>query len=113
MSDIYARMRAALPIARAVIAYGIDPTDNERINDAFTAVAGDWPSMSDDVSDAIVPYIDDIFVLGMAVGLLLDKSVLERPAGVGRRIARKPRGGRVDTRQRPTSRPRAAKGEPR
>ena len=75
---IYTRLRAALPHARAILAdRGID-ADND-LRDYFAAVGGKLAAIPDVDEPAVVKYADAVFVLGMAVGLLLDKRVLERP----------------------------------
>ena len=76
-ADIYARIRAALPTAGAVIARGIDPDHVDGLDEHYAAVAGgELPEIPSDDLDVAVAYVDAVFVLGMAVGLLLDKQVL-------------------------------------
>jgi hypothetical protein len=80
--DIYTRIRRVLPVARNVISLGIDPFDNAHdIGAQYNAAAGcSLPDMPDESCTALIPYIDSVFVLGMAVGLSLNHTVLELPA---------------------------------
>ena len=89
--DVGTRIHAMLPHARIVIAKGIDPAglDNLNAHDA-AAARRNLRSRPDAVLGAMLrhvsktlpfrkdlgTYVDDVFVLGVAVGLLFDRAAL-------------------------------------
>jgi hypothetical protein len=69
--DLYARIRAALPTARRLLAEGIDNADAD-----FDPGAPIVEGLSDAQNDQFTAALDHAYIVGVAVGLLLDSAVV-------------------------------------
>ena len=69
--DIYDRIRAALPTARRLLAEGIDNAGAD-----FDPGAPIVEGLSDEQNDQLVAATEHTYIVGVAVGLLLDPIVV-------------------------------------
>ncbi|MQA31796.1 MAG: hypothetical protein GEU82_18500 [Luteitalea sp.] len=99
--DLFDRIRDLLPLARnAIAARGIDPEWSVEIAEEFTAASG---AACGDGSQEAERYHNGLFVLGIAVGLLLDRRVLDDAAALSPARASAEDGADMWTRTTPSA----------
>lgn len=82
--DIYDRLAAAVPLARTLLARDGLASADGRDTATRGLVGHDAPDVVTGQERVLMAYIDASFVVGVAVGLLLDPALLPLPKGGAR-----------------------------